>query len=88
MEIYDGAVLKDRYRLDRLLGRGGMASVWRGHDRVLDRAVAVKVLSDAIASDPAFQARFRREATVAAASRTPTWSASSTTPRRANGPTW
>jgi len=66
MEIRNGAVLKDRYRLDRVLGRGGMASVWRGHDRVLDRLVAVKVLSDAIASDPEFLARFRREATVAA----------------------
>lgn len=66
MEIRNGTVLKDRYRLDRLLGRGGMASVWRGHDRVLDRSVAVKVLSDAIASDPEFLARFRREATVAA----------------------
>jgi eukaryotic-like serine/threonine-protein kinase len=66
MEIRNGTVLKDRYRLDRLLGRGGMASVWRGHDRVLDRPVAVKVLSDAIASDPEFLARFRREATVAA----------------------
>jgi serine/threonine protein kinase len=66
MEIRKGAVLKGRYRLDRLLGRGGMASVWRGHDRVLDRPVAVKILSDAIASDPEFLARFRREATVAA----------------------
>src|SRR5882757_2127449 len=66
MEIRNGTILKDRYRLDRLLGRGGMASVWRGRDRVLDRSVAVKVLSDAIASDPEFLARFRREATVAA----------------------
>ncbi|HYC80344.1 MAG TPA: serine/threonine-protein kinase, partial [Solirubrobacterales bacterium] len=67
MEIREGTVLKGRYRLDRLLGRGGMASVWRGHDSVLDRPVAIKVLSDVIASDPSFQARFRREATVAAA---------------------
>lgn len=66
MEIRNGTVLKDRYRLDRMLGHGGMASVWRGHDRVLDRPVAVKVLSDAIASDPEFVARFRREARVAA----------------------
>jgi serine/threonine-protein kinase len=66
MEIRDGTVLKGRYRLDRLLGRGGMASVWRGHDRVLDRPVAVKLLSDSIASDPEYLARFRREAKVAA----------------------
>ncbi len=66
MEICDGTVLKGRYRLDQLLGRGGMASVWRGHDRVLDRPVAVKVLSDTIASDPEYLARFRREAKVAA----------------------
>jgi predicted Ser/Thr protein kinase len=59
-------VLKDRYRLERLLGRGGMASVWLGHDDMLDRPVAVKVLSDSIASDPKFLARFRREAKVAA----------------------
>ena len=61
-----GATLKGRYRLERLLGRGGMAAVWLGHDDVLDRPVAVKVLSDTIASDPDFLARFRREATVAA----------------------
>jgi eukaryotic-like serine/threonine-protein kinase len=59
-------VLKERYRLERLLGRGGMASVWLGHDEMLDRPVAVKVLSDTIASDPGFLARFRREAKVAA----------------------
>jgi serine/threonine protein kinase len=61
-----GAVLKDRYRLERILGAGGMAAVWLGHDEVLDRPVAVKVLSDTISTDPDFLARFRREATVAA----------------------
>lgn len=54
--------LKDRYRLERTLGHGGMAVVWLGHDEVLERPVAVKVLSDTIASDPGFVARFRREA--------------------------
>jgi eukaryotic-like serine/threonine-protein kinase len=61
-----GTRLKDRYRLERLLGRGGMASVWLATDEVLERPVAIKVLSDTIASDPEFQARFRREARVAA----------------------
>ncbi|HYG96558.1 MAG TPA: serine/threonine-protein kinase [Solirubrobacterales bacterium] len=61
-----GELLKERYRLERTLGRGGMAAVWLGHDEVLDRPVAVKVLSDTIASDPGFVARFRREARTAA----------------------
>ncbi|HEX8051156.1 MAG TPA: serine/threonine-protein kinase, partial [Solirubrobacterales bacterium] len=61
-----GELLKDRYRLERTLGRGGMAAVWLGHDEVLDRQVAVKVLSDTIADDPGFVARFRREARMAA----------------------
>jgi serine/threonine protein kinase len=61
-----GELLKDRYRLERTLGRGGMAAVWLGHDEVLDRPVAVKVLSDTIAGDPGFVARFRREAHTAA----------------------
>jgi serine/threonine protein kinase len=64
--IGTGERLKDRYRLERTLGRGGMAAVWLGHDEVLDRPVAVKVLSDTIASDPGFVARFRREARTAA----------------------
>src|SRR4051794_31608380 len=59
-------MLKDRYRLERTLGRGGMAAVWLGHDEVLERQVAVKVLSDTIATDPGFVARFRREARTAA----------------------
>src|SRR3954467_1752346 len=64
--IAPGTLLKSRYRVERLLGRGGMASVWRARDEVLARAVAVKVLSDTIAADPEFVARFRREARVAA----------------------
>jgi serine/threonine-protein kinase len=64
--IATGELLKDRYRLERTLGRGGMAAVWLGHDEVLDRPVAVKVLSDTIATDPGFVARFRREAQTAA----------------------
>ncbi|MGN6216119.1 MAG: protein kinase domain-containing protein [Solirubrobacterales bacterium] len=65
--IASGELLKDRFRLERLLGHGGMAAVWLGHDEVLDRPVAVKVLSDTIAADPEFVARFRREAQTAAA---------------------
>jgi eukaryotic-like serine/threonine-protein kinase len=64
--IGTGELLKDRYRLERTLGRGGMAAVWLGHDEVLDRPVAVKVLADTIAADPGFVARFRREAQMAA----------------------
>jgi hypothetical protein len=64
--IGNGDLLKNRYRLERMLGRGGMAAVWLGQDEVLERPVAVKVLSDTIADDPGFVARFRREAQVAA----------------------
>jgi eukaryotic-like serine/threonine-protein kinase len=64
--IATGVVLKGRYRLERLLGRGGMAAVWLGHDDVLDRPVAIKVLADTLAADAGFLARFQREAKVAA----------------------
>ena len=55
-----------RYRLERELGRGGMASVFLGRDSELDRPVAVKVLSEALAGDAAFRSRFEREARLAA----------------------
>jgi eukaryotic-like serine/threonine-protein kinase len=60
-------VLADRYEVEQLLGQGGMARVFRGRDRVLNRTVAVKVLSPQFASDDQFVARFRREAQAAAA---------------------
>ncbi len=55
-----------RYRLDQLLGTGGMASVWLGSDERLGRRVAIKVLADSLALDPDYVARFEREARVAA----------------------
>jgi eukaryotic-like serine/threonine-protein kinase len=57
----------DRYVLLGELGRGGMASVHRARDEVLDRTVAVKLLHPHLAHDPAFLERFRREARAAAA---------------------
>lgn len=56
-----------RYVLLHELGRGGMASVHRAYDEVLDRTVAVKLLHPHLAHDPAFLERFRREARSAAA---------------------
>jgi serine/threonine protein kinase len=63
-----GATLCDgRYRLDSVLGRGGMAVVWRAADLQLERSVAIKIISDVLAGDPRFVARFEREARLAAA---------------------
>jgi serine/threonine-protein kinase len=59
-------IVGGRYELGGLLGRGGMAEVRAGVDRRLGRRVAVKRLRTDLASDPMFQARFRREAQSAA----------------------
>ncbi|WP_377268590.1 serine/threonine-protein kinase [Peterkaempfera sp. SMS 1(5)a] len=58
-------LVADRYRLDVAIGRGGMGEVWRGHDQVLGRPVAVKLML-AADSDPEAAARFRLEAQTAA----------------------
>ena len=60
------AIINDRYELSRRIGRGGMADVFLGRDRLLDRQVAIKVLFPEFAVDPNFVERFRREAQAAA----------------------
>ncbi|MEU4698799.1 Stk1 family PASTA domain-containing Ser/Thr kinase [Nonomuraea dietziae] len=58
--------LGGRYELDGVVGRGGMAEVYRARDIRLDRIVAIKTLRADLARDHTFQARFRREAQSAA----------------------
>ena len=65
--VGEGAkVLGERYEVGAMIGRGGMADVRVGHDTRLGRTVAIKRLRSDLASDPTFQARFRREAQSAA----------------------
>jgi eukaryotic-like serine/threonine-protein kinase len=56
------ALLSDRYELQDRLGSGGMSTVYRATDRILERTVAVKVLAEHLSDDERFVARFRREA--------------------------
>jgi serine/threonine-protein kinase len=60
-------LVDNRYRLSDRLGSGGMAEVYLAHDDVLDRDVALKVLSSRYSDDEEFVERFRREAQSAAA---------------------
>lgn len=66
MAIGPGSVIDERYALKRELGAGGMAEVYLADDQLLDREVAVKMLSARYAADPSFVERFRREASSAA----------------------
>jgi eukaryotic-like serine/threonine-protein kinase len=59
-------LLGGRYELDEVVGRGGMAEVYRARDLRLGRTVAVKTLRADMVGDPAFRERFRREAQSAA----------------------
>lgn len=59
-------MVDDRYRIDGLIGSGGMADVWLASDLDLPRQVALKVLHERYAADPQFIERFRREAESAA----------------------
>ena len=61
-----GRTFAERYRVDAMIARGGMARVYRARDERLDRDVAIKVLSSPYADDPEFTARFLDEARAAA----------------------
>lgn len=61
-----GRRLADRYVVERLLARGGMAHVYQARDERLDRPVAIKVLASPYADDPAYVTRFLDEARIAA----------------------
>jgi serine/threonine-protein kinase len=62
-----GEVLAERYELEELVGTGGMSSVFRAHDRLLDRKVALKILHQQYSDDDQYVERFRREARAVAA---------------------
>src|SRR6266540_5706226 len=55
------------YRIEALLGQGGMGVVYRAQDERLRRSVALKLLATHLGDDPAFRARFLRESQLAAA---------------------
>jgi eukaryotic-like serine/threonine-protein kinase len=57
-----GELISDRYRVEDRLGSGGMSSVFRATDTILERTVAVKILAEHLSDDDRFVARFRREA--------------------------
>src|SRR5262249_59050462 len=64
-------VLADRYRVERLISRGGMGAVFEATQLGLDRPVAVKMLLPSLSRDDKMQMRFRREAKSAAQLRHP-----------------
>ena len=57
-----GEVIVDRYELEELVGTGGMSSVFRARDRLLERSVALKILHEQYSEDKEYVERFRREA--------------------------
>src|SRR4051794_38961249 len=59
-------VIADRYELEELVGKGGMSSVYRAKDRLLERTVAIKMLHEHYSRDDDYVERFRREARAAA----------------------
>ena len=62
MAVHVGELIVGRYELEELVGEGGMSSVYRAYDTVLERRVAIKVLHEHFSRDPEYVERFRREA--------------------------
>lgn len=61
-----GRVIRGRYQIEKLLARGGMATVYLATDNRLDRKVAIKVIHPHLANDKVFREKFEREAKIAA----------------------
>src|SRR6266496_4440413 len=57
-----GEVIAERYEVEQLVGRGGMSSVFKAHDTLLERNVALKILHEHHLEDEEYVERFRREA--------------------------
>ncbi|HKZ87077.1 MAG TPA: SUMF1/EgtB/PvdO family nonheme iron enzyme [Anaerolineae bacterium] len=66
-----GYMLGNRYRIEALLGQGGMSSVYKGVDLNLRRPVAIKLIHPHLSSDPEFVRRFEMEAAAVARLRHP-----------------
>ena len=64
-------VLGGRYLIKDRVGSGGMATVYRAQDQVLDRTVAIKIMLPQYAADATFAARFKQEAQAAAGLQSP-----------------
>jgi len=71
MELAENVVVAGKFRLLRMIGRGGMGSVWEATHLALDIPCAVKFIEGDFANVPEMQARFQREAKAAAALRSP-----------------
>ena len=71
MQLAENTVVAGRFRLTKLLGRGGMGSVWTAIHLGLDIPCAVKFIEGEMAGHPEAQERFKREAKAAAALRSP-----------------
>ncbi len=71
LSLRSGALIAGRYRLERLLGEGGMAIVWAATHVITQRAVAMKFLREALRGKEELRVRFHREASASSALRHP-----------------
>ena len=62
MDRFLGQMIDGRYEIQEIIGRGGMAVVFKAHDHLLNRNVAIKMLRDDMAADAEFRLHFKQEA--------------------------
>jgi serine/threonine protein kinase len=62
LSVVVGELIAERYELEELVGTGGLSSVYRAHDNLLERDVALKMLHPQFTADGDYVERFRREA--------------------------